>query len=364
MRKLKKLKKNIINYMFDHPHQKSVVENLYYLFITLLSGFIFSFGFKAFIQPNYDAVAQIGDASTNFVNSLTIKTLASCGASGISQVLLTILKICGLTALTDNITHEIIYWCFYLGINIPLFIFGFFKIGKRFALYSFLNVLAASMFGMILPNSSPDDFINQVTYAMGNDILARVAFGAVCTGTASALSYVIDTTCGGTDMIAFYISEKKNVQIGKWSALFNLITVTTFSLLSIVPIDPTFAEHEMGSISPSTALVTFMFTAFYMILVTIVVDTINIKNKKVEVQIVTSNPNLSNILIANIPHGCTILKGEGGYTGKELYLIYVSVRKREAKKVVRISKEADPNAFINVIPMDQVYGRFSKKPTK
>ena len=360
---LKRFKKKTINYFFDHPHQKSILEHSYYLIITLLSSFIFSFGFKAFIQPNYDAVAQIAGGN-NFVNDLTIKTLASCGASGISQVIISIIKIYGGTFITDNLYHDITYWCLYLAINIPLFILGYLKIGKRFTLYSFLNVAFASIFGIILPNSSPNDFINQVTFAIGTDIFARVTFGALCTGVASALAYLINSTAGGTDIIAYYISEKKNVQIGKWSSTFNVIIVSTFSLLSIVPLDPIFESHKMGSVQASTALTIFLFTVFYMIFVTLVVDTINIKNKKVEIQIFTKNANLSNVLIAHIPHSCTIIEGEGGYTGSKLYIIHVSVSKREAKKVVKLCKTVDENVFINVIPMDQVYGRFYKRPTK
>ena len=55
----KKFKKKVIDYLFDHPVQKDVIDNFYCLIITALSGFIFAFGFKAFIQPNYAAVAAI-----------------------------------------------------------------------------------------------------------------------------------------------------------------------------------------------------------------------------------------------------------------------------------------------------------------
>ena len=88
------------------------------------------------------------------------------------------------------------------------------------------------------------------------------------------------------------------------------------------------------------------------VLVTVVVDTINIQNKKVELQIMTSNYNLSNVVLANIPHGCTILDAKGGYTGKSMFVIYMSVRKSEAKKVVKICRKADPHVFINVMPME------------
>ena len=136
------------------------------------------------------------------------------------------------------------------------------------------------------------------------------------------------------------------------------------AILSTIKLDPAFASAEMGEVATSSALVVFLFTLFYMVLVTLVVDTINIQNKKVELQIMTHDYNLSNVVLSNIPHGCTILDAKGGYTGKPMYVIYMSVRKKEAKKVVKVCRKVDPKVFINVIPMEQIYGRFYRKPIK
>ena len=361
---IKKFKKKVIDYLFDHPFQRDALESTRNFLITLLSGFVFAFGFKCFIQPNYNAIALLNTQAESLVNEITIKSLASSGASGICQVLLAILKIFGCTFLIDNTLKDITYWALYFAVNLPLLIMAFVKIGKRFAIFTMLNVLTASFFGIILPNSEPTDFINKITLNLGNEIVARVFFGALCTGLASALAYSIDTSAGGIDIIAFYISERKSVQVGKWSAFFNVIIVSIFSILNCVPLDPVFATHQMGAIDVSAALVIFLFTLLYMLSCTIVIDTINIQNKKVELQIITTNPNLSKIILANVPHGCTILNAQGGYTGKQMYIIYMSVRKKEGKHVVKICRRMDPSVFINVMPMDQVYGSFFRKPIR
>lgn len=362
MRWFKHLKKKTIDYLFDHPIQREILNNAKYIIVTCISAFIFAFGFKCFIQPNYDAVAQIGEASENFVQNLEIKTLASCGASGISQIFISLLKICGVTYLTDNFYFNLTYWALYVLVNVPLFFLGFFKVGKKFAIYTLLNVILTFVFGILLPNSSPDDIINQITFALGTDVFARVAFGALTTGIASSLAYIINSTAGGIDIIAFYIGERKGVTIGKWSALINVIVVGTFSILSTIPLKQDFIDHEMGSVAVSTAFVIFIYMVFYMIFTSVVVDTLNTKNKKVELQIFTAYENLSQIIIANVPHGCTIIPGKGGYTGNNVYVIYVSVSKRETKQVVKVCREADPKCFINVLPMNQVFGRFFKHP--
>ena len=56
---IKKFKKKVIDYLFDHPFQRDALESTRNFLITLLSGFVFAFGFKCFIQPNYNAIALL-----------------------------------------------------------------------------------------------------------------------------------------------------------------------------------------------------------------------------------------------------------------------------------------------------------------
>lgn len=360
MYKLTKLKKEIKYYFYDHPVKKNILDNVYMLFMTALSGFVFAFGFNTFIQPNYAAMGP------EILNEVTIRHLASCGASGISQSLNVILKLFGVSWIANEINFNITYWLFYLAVNIPLFFLGFFRVGKKFAIYSLVNVCFASMFGIVLKSDDPNFFINAISAKLATETVARVIFAGICTGIASSLAYKIDSTAGGTDIIAFFISEKKSVLIGKWSSFFNLIIVTIYSVLSCIPLNTEIFPNgsEFASIEPSVAFITLLFTLLYMIVVTFVVDIINTKNKKYNIEIFTPNFNLSQSIIAAVPHGCTIINGKGGYSGKDVYMIQISVRKGEVKQIVKLTKSIDPNAFINVWPMDQVYGRFYKNPIK
>lgn len=359
---LKKIKHAFVDYFYDHYIQKEILLNVFYIFITALSGFIFAFGYKAFIQPNYNAVSGILGADV--VNNIGVKTLASCGASGICQIIIQIMKLCGATFLIDNTYFNIIYWGLYLVLNTPLVIMAWFSLGKRLAIYTLLNVAFASLFGMILPTSSADSIVVQITAALGTDIFARVVFGGICTGLAGGLAYLIGSTAGGTDVIAYYLGEKKRTLVGKWSALINLVIVFVYLMVSTVPVSDVFVKNNMGNITFVNAIVIYMFLLIYMFVVAFVVDKINIENKKVELQIATKNTNVSKAIMANVPHSCTIIKGFGGFSGDEIYTIYMTVRKKEARKVIKIAKAVDNSAFISEIPLDQVYGRFYRKPIK
>ena len=358
MKEIQKVKKKTVNFLFDHPLLKNTMKNSYMVLITIISALIFSFGFKCFIAPNYEVFNPE-------ITSSTVVQLASCGASGLSQSFVTLLKLFGIEWIRSGENQYIMNFVFYFVINIPLCVLGWLKIGKKFTLYTILNVVLVTVFGIILPTGSKSDFINEIALSIFDQPVARVLFGALCTAISSALAYSIDTSAGGTDIIAYYISERKSRPIGKFSAILNFIVVMIFTVLSVIPggiVGKIGSGDSIVAVSISTAFIILLYTFLYMIVVTLIVDTVNIQNKKENVQIITKNVNLSNVILANIPHGCTILEAKGGYTGEKLYIIYMTVRKNEAKKVVNVCKKADPNCFINEIPMDQVYGKFFRKP--
>ena len=353
-----RFKKKVINYFYDHPHQKDSLQYAYALFITALSAIIFSFGFKCFIQPNYQAFSNPELINENGA----ILALASSGASGISQSVVALCKLLGFEFIIDPFNLYVTNFISYFIINVPLLLLAYFKIGKKFAFLSLINVILVTIFGIILPNNQ-GDFITQISEAIFNQPVARILFAGLCTGAATALSYLIESTCGGIDIIAYYISEKKSSGVGIYSAIFNFFIVLLFSILSCMNGGLVDGVHFVA-VQVSQQAIIFMYTFLYMVITTVVVDTINVSNKKLSLQIISKDENLSQVIMANIPHGCTVVHGKGGYTGNDVFIILVTVRKNERRKVVKIAKQADPTCFINVLNTEQVYGKFFRKPIK
>lgn len=355
---LMRFKKKVRNYFYDHPHQRGSVQYIYAIFMTALSSLIFSFGFKCFISPNTD-----GFINQEIVYETgAIKALASCGISGMSQSVVVIFRLLGASFITNPDISYAVNFIAYFVINIPLLIFGYFKVGKRFAILSLLNVLLVTVFGIILPTGS-GSFINSISEAVYLQPVARILFAGLCTGSATAISYIIESTCGGVDVIAYYISEKKSSGVGIYSAMFNCVIVCTYLILSTISAGLVDGTH-FKAIEISSAAIIFFYTFLYMVITTLVVDTMNGSNKKLNLQIISKDENLAQVIMSNIPHGCTLIEGKGGYTGNKVYIISVTVRKSEKKRVIKVSKLADPSCFINVLVTDQVYGKFFRRPIK
>lgn len=370
--RLKKLKQKIVNYFFDHPVQREVGKNSYYVLITALSAMIFAFGFNLFIHPNYASFNS--DYVGVDIATVNVKVFASCGASGLAQSLATILTLCGFPGLDSQANLQIAIWVFYFLVNIPLCIFSFLKIGKKFTIYTILNVILVSLFGILFQQVP---FFNDISSYVFNEPISRVLFAGLCTGISSCLAYSIDTSAGGIDVISYYVSEKKSAQIGIFSAAFNFVVIVIFCIvalfsggyvISYLDVIKTASGvtipdgYSAMSVEPALSLIMLLYTFLYMIIASMIVNLLNVQNKKECVQIITTNVNLAQVILANIPHGCTIIEGKGGYLGDKKYLIYMSVRKNEAKKVVKVAKDADPLCFINEFPVTQVFGKFYRKP--
>ncbi len=350
---LKRFKQKLCNYLYDHPHQKDTLDVMKVLIITAISAFVFAFGFNTFTNPNFTAIAN--------VEGVKIHQLASCGASGFSQSILHILKLLKFKWIVDEGNSNVVYWALYFIVNIPLIILSWCKIGKRFCVFTCLNILMASIFGILLKSNDPNFFINQVSAIFIDQPLSRVLFAGICTGISTGLAFAVETCPGGTDVISYYISEKKSLLVGKYSLMINLFVVTLFTILSIVPLDPMYSEKV---VPVATAFSVFIYTCIYAVVNTMTMDKINTANLKVQVQIITSEKTLPNSLIAALPHSCTILNGFGGYSLEGKYVILISVRKKEIPKIRLVCKKEDPKSFVDVIPLDNVYGKFYRKKIK
>ena len=79
----------------------------------------------------------------------------------------------------------------------PIYI-GFRHIGKKFTLLSVFVILLTSILADILP-----------PYVITQDILLISIFGGLINGFAISMCLLMDSTSGGTDFIAIYLSEKR-----------------------------------------------------------------------------------------------------------------------------------------------------------
>lgn len=344
----KNLNSRINSFLYNHIWVKYLTDYSFALLMTILSSLIFSFGVSVFLSPG------VNDSSGS-----PIMTLISGGMSGASQIVVLVVQLINSDAVAAY--RGIIYGVTYTILNIPLAIFAFKNIGIRFSIFTVLNFLFVTLFSSFL-NTSTWPFLEELAIFVSEHggMLARALFAGLCTGLSTAITFKIETSTGGVDIISYYLSIKKSTTAGKYSVMFNVVIVATYSIL----------EGAAGISFDSTtnpwvsSIAGVFFSVVYLFTTMLVIDFINVRNKKVQVQIVTKQEKLSTYLIANIPHGATITHAKGAYSDDDRFIIYIVVSSLETKKVVNLVREVDPNSFVTVTPLQQVYGRFFMKPIK
>ena len=331
-----RLKKKIENFMFDHYIFRNVIHYLGGFLIAAFSAVIFAFGFSCFTTPaNPDG----------FV-------LATGGVSGISQIIsLTIEMIIG-HKIGNNLVQSISYTI----LNIPLLVFSYFKIGKKFTIFTLINVILSSVFISIFSSTGVAGAVAKET--LGGEIkqldpvIVRVIFAGICTGISSAITFAAGFSCGGIDVVSYYVGARKSSQVGRYGIMINAVIVVTYALLRVFS----------GNSSYAYGVYSIFFSIIYIMEVGLIIDTINLRNKKIEMQIITSKEHMPEIIIANFPHSATVIKGRGAYSGSEKTMFFMVVSSSEVKKVVNIAKKIDEHVFITATPLKQVYGNFFIKP--
>lgn len=312
-------------YLLDHPKLHFVADYSFALIVTALSAFCFAYGFKAFIAPP------------------TAPHLVSGGSSGIAQIIVKIFQL-----FSDNVNETLLQSIFYFLVNIPVFVLAWLHVGKRFTVFTLINVLLVSVMIEVIPESMI------LVFKIEGDNIARALFAGLLTGISASLAYLIGSSSGGIDVIALYMAEKKSTSIGKYSIIINATIVLTYVFISC------FQKSTDNTIAVTMAL----YTCIYFFTSGKVVDVLNTKNRKTELQIFTSSDRMAPVLLHAFPHGCTIVNARGGYTGADRKIIYMVVSYNEVKKAVKVMREVDADCFVTVMNSYQVYGKFYIRPIR
>ena len=335
---MKKFSKRLNSFAYQHIWLKYILDYGLAVFLTVLSAFIFVVGMLTFLEPALSSASEsIGPA------------MVSGGSSGAAQVIKLIIY--SIFKNLDTKNERIILSSLYLLINIPLLILAFKGVGLRFAIFTLLNVGCVFLFTNTLKGEIFTSLAEYVSNHGG--MLTRALFAGMCTGISSGIAYKIDTSAGGFDIISFYISAKKSTLAGKYGMIINGTIVISFALVSGL------TTHDFA-----TAIGGALFSFVYLLTVMMVIDVINIRNKKAKIEITTSNKDLPQLLIANIPHGATLVDAKGAFTNNERLIIEMVVSTTEIKRSVNIIKTLDPNSFVVVTSLSGVYGNFHMRPIK
>jgi uncharacterized membrane-anchored protein YitT (DUF2179 family) len=216
----------------------------------------------------------------------------------------------------------------YFLLNIPLFTLGFFRISRRFILYSaygMLSLSAITAFGRF------------GTVAISNPILAAILGGIVC-GTGAGIVLRSQGSGGGLDILTVYLHQKFGLRIGGTTAMVSAMVLTAGAIF----LNFEAALYSLLYVYTSGRALDAVLTGF---------------NQRKSVLIISDcHEEIASRILNRLHRGVTYLDGSGGYSGQEKKVIFSIITLAELSKLKQIVLDTDPTAFVVVNDTMEVIG--------
>ena len=216
----------------------------------------------------------------------------------------------------------------YFLLNIPLFVVGWMFVGRRFFWYSLVGMI---IFSAII-------FWPYPVFPVEDMILNALAAGII-TGIGSGIILRSLGSAGGLDILSIILFKRFSLRPGTTVMTFHAILL--FIALFRLPM-----ERVLYT------LIYFFINAYFVNLVLI-----GLSQRKAIMIISAQWKEISNQIMDKLQRGVTIVRGEGGYSGQQLHILYSVLTLTELSRFKEIVRKIDPNAFVVVTETLEVMGK-------
>lgn len=284
------------------------------------------------IQNYFDRHLYIGRIGTAFIYAVMVSValnyfwtpghIYSSGITGLAQLFDSLSK--GIFGF--NIPVYIFLFLF----NVPLIIASWRTIGHRFAIFTTIAVVLASV--MIRVINEP--------VTLTHDPLIDAIFGGLVNGFATGLALRNGISTGGLDIIGILIRKRTGMRMGIVNMTFNAFIMLAAGLV----FGWQFAFYSAIGVFVNAK----------------VIDTVYTRQQRMQVMIITDRPKTVVDSIQNhLRRGITIIHGaEGAYKHDDKNVLFTVISQYEQYEVTEALGESDPNAFMSMWRVDKIQGNF------
>lgn len=216
-------------------------------------------------------------------------------------------------------------------LNVPIFIFGLWKLGGRLIIRSIYCQAVSSV--MINYLSAHFDVITE-------DKLLAALSGAALMGFGIGVVMKQDATTGGMDIVVKII--RKKLPYLKTNSLFLITDICVVALSAVV-----FRDIEVA-----------LYAAVAVVMDSIVLDIVLYGRDEAKLLYIISDysERIAARILKDVDLGLTFVEGKGGYSGADKKVILVVMHKPLLPKVEEIVRQEDPAAFMIVTNASEIYG--------
>ena len=260
----------------------------------------------------------------NSIYALSVKlfllpaNLMSCGTTGIGLVMNHLLGI----PLTE----------FIFVFNIGMLALGWWILGKKFAMTTVISSLFYPVALELLNRTLGDVIITE-------DILMNTLFAGMGLGVALGIVMRAGASTGGMDIPPLILKKKLNIPVSVSLWAFDFAILLTQMMF-----------HPLEDLMYGILLIIGISIALNKVML--------MGTSKTEVKIVSEKADqIRDAILSRVDRGCTMLQGRGGYLQQNTEVILSVVSNHELPKIEVLARDIDPNCFMIISRVTEVWGR-------
>ena len=278
-------------------HLKHKHQRLIHILMVLLGNLTYAFSVKLFLLP---------------------ADLISCGTTGIGLVV-------------EHFLHIPLSLFIFL-FNMVMLTLGWLIIGRKFAMTTLLSSILYPILLEILNQTMGDVHIT-------DNLLLNAVFAGIGLGGSLGIVIRAGASTGGMDIPPLILKKFFGIPVPMTLWLFD------FTIMAAQMIFHTAEDLLYGVI----LLISISFTLNKALL---------LGTSKTQVMIISNyHQEVRQAILSRLDRGVTMLHAEGGYHREQKEVILSIVSNSELPKIQRVAREIDPDCFMVINQVSEVWGR-------
>ena len=218
-------------------------------------------------------------------------------------------------------------------INIASLVLGFVFLNRGFGIRTiFCTLLFSAMLAGL-------EWLYPMTHPLTNQKMLELFFAVILPSLGAAILFNLDSSTGGTDILAMILKKYTSMDIGK--ALLYVDVLITAATLIVINIE--------------TGLYSLLGLVLKSVMVDMVIESFN---RRKSFMLVTSCPDeVCTYITHQLHRSATYWKGEGAYSHQDKWVVPTALSRAQAVALRRYLKGIDPHAFMLITNSSEIFGK-------
>ena len=252
--------------------------------------------------------------------------------------------ISGTSMLLGQLTPEWMSLSLFLAVlNIPIFLFGTKKQGWLFTVYAVYVVAIYSLSAWLITDVLPIDVSFLSPFAK-DDLFLCAVFGGLISGAGSGIAIRYGGAMDGIEVLAVIFAKRLSLTVGTFVMIYNVILYIVCGII----------YHSW--ILPLYSIVTYIVA---LKVIDYIVE--GFDRSKSAMIITEKHEEICEKLSKQFENGITFFDAKGYYSDSEKTVIYFVLNRFQIGKMREIVHSVDPNAYISITEVADIFGAKQKK---